>query len=350
MKELNAAGVIGHFAFGKDLLNGQTIKTKIIAKGLEDAYGTERVKKADTSGGATALMKLPFMLTGLLKSCSDIVILPAHRGIRIIVPLLVFLNTFFGRRLHYVVIGGWLPTFLSKRKSLAKKLKKFDSILVETEKMKNDLCAIGFENVLIMPNCKDIPIIPIERLSTVAEKPYKLCTFSRVMKEKGIEDAINAVSAVNGRAGKNIFSLDIYGQVDSEQIEWFEELKNNFPPFVKYVGEIPFDKSTDVLKDYFALLFPTHFYTEGVPGTVIDAYASGLPVIAARWESFSDVITDGVTGIGYDFGSDELEGILNSIASNPSLITDKRLACVKEAEKYRVENAIEILTSRMNNS
>ena len=170
------------------------------------------------------------------------------------------------------------------------------------------------------------------------------------MKEKGIEDAINAVSAVNGRAGKNIFSLDIYGQVDSEQIEWFEELKNNFPPFVKYGGEIPFDKSTDVLKDYFALLFPTHFYTEGVPGTVIDAYASGLPVIAARWESFSDVITDGVTGIGYDFGSDELEGILNSIASNPSLITDKRLACVKEAEKYRVENAIEILTSRMKNS
>ena len=65
MKELNAAGVIGHFAFGKDLLNGQTIKTKIIAKGLEDAYGTERVKKADTSGGATALMKLPFMLTVL---------------------------------------------------------------------------------------------------------------------------------------------------------------------------------------------------------------------------------------------------------------------------------------------
>jgi hypothetical protein len=59
-----------------------------------------------------------------------------------------------------------------------------------------------------------------------------------------------------------------------------------------------------VLKDYFALLFPTHFYTEGIPGTVIDAYAAGIPVISAKWESYSDVIDEGVTGIGYKDGAE----------------------------------------------
>ena len=55
------------------------------------------------------------------------------------------------------------------------------------------------------------------------------------------------------------------------------------------------------MKYYFALLFPTRFYTEGIPGTILDAYAAGIPVICSRWESCADVVDDGVTGITYPF-------------------------------------------------
>ena len=37
------------------------------------------------------------------------------------------------------------------------------------------------------------------------------------MKEKGIEDAFNAVMAVNESLGYQAFSLDIYGQIDPTQ-------------------------------------------------------------------------------------------------------------------------------------
>lgn len=46
------------------------------------------------------------------------------------------------------------------------------------------------------------------------------------MKEKGIEDAIDAVKTVNSRLGRTVYTLDIFGQVDKDYEERFSELKN----------------------------------------------------------------------------------------------------------------------------
>ncbi len=48
------------------------------------------------------------------------------------------------------------------------------------------------------------------------------------------------------------------------------------------------------------MLFPTKFKTEGIPGTIIDAYASGLTVVSSIWDNYNEIIDDGITGIGYE--------------------------------------------------
>src|SRR5699024_10336083 len=103
-------------------------------------------------------------------------------------------NFFKNRRIHYVVIGGWLPEFLKKRKNLMRILKSFDGIYVETNTMRKELEEQGFTNVHVMPNCKNLNILEKSQLIYHHSEPYKLCTFSRVMKEKGIEDAVEAVN------------------------------------------------------------------------------------------------------------------------------------------------------------
>ena len=40
--------------------------------------------------------------------------------------------------------------------------------------------------------------------------------------------------------GRIVYELDIYGQVDSEQIEWFESLERTFPEYIRYKGLVPF--------------------------------------------------------------------------------------------------------------
>lgn len=341
--------VYGHFAFGQEKLNGQTVKTKILADTLQEVFGSYEVMTADTHGGIKMLLKIPVQCWNMLRSCYNIVILPAQNGLRVIAPILVIMNLLFRRKLHYVVIGGWLPAFLKKRWFLARILRFFDSIYIETSVMQTALKEQGFCNLYVMPNCKNLnPLLETE-LIHVSREPYRLCTFSRVMEEKGIGDAVAAVKSVNERFGRTVYTLDIYGQVDNRQEEWFDCLQNTFAPGISYKGSVPYSQSTQVLKEYFALLFPTHFYTEGVPGTLIDAYSAGVPVICSRWESFADVVDDGVTGVGIPFGRPEALAIrLTEIAQNPGQLLDMRVACLKKAATFLPEYALEVLIKNIN--
>ena len=347
-KKIKSVCVCGHFGLDENLSNGQTIKTKIITDGLKRKIGDEEVNIIDTHGGAKKLLLLPFCVLKMLRKSYNMIMLPAHNGLKIITPVLFFENLIFRRKLHYIVIGGWLPEFIKNKKILSYMLKKFDGIYVKTKKMKNSLEDFGFKNVFLMPNCKDLEIVPLSELKTEFREPFNLCTFSRVMKEKGIEDAIFAVESINKKYGKTVFTLDIYGQVDEGQKQWFEYLKKSFPEYVKYKGTVSFDKSVDVLKNYFALLFPTRFFTEGIPGTIIDAYASGVPVISSKWENFDDIIEEGITGLGYEFSNVEaLKTVLERIAENPEIVMTMKKECALKAETLKTENIIKILIENL---
>lgn len=340
--------VLGHFGEGENLLNGQTVKTKIVTEELQNQFGQDQVLKIDTHGGAKTLLKAPFQVLRALKKSENVLIFPAHNGLRVYAPLLFFFNRFFRRKLHYVVIGGWLPEFLKGRKHLTKCLKRFDGIYVETNTMKKALEIRDFRNVFVMPNCKKLTVLSEDELVYPEGIPYRLCTFSRVMKEKGIETAIDAIKRVNDRLGYIVYSLDIYGQIDSAQTKWFEDLKEKFPDYVHYCGCADADNSVEVLRNYFALLFPTHFYTEGIPGTIIDAYAAGIPVISAKWESFSNIVEDGKTGIGYGFDDEkQLEGILINVAESPQSFLDMKKACLDKSKEYTPESVIRILEDKI---
>lgn len=339
--------VIGHFAFGKEFLDGQTVKTKILTKELIRRFGEQEVSMLDTHGGARKLPKLLMQTVRMLKQHENLVILPAHNGLRVIVPWLSFWNLFLKRKVHYAVIGGWLASVIKNKGILKACLKRLAGIYVETGAMKQALEKMGFTNAVIMPNCKDLQILQPEQFPEMTE-PYKLCTFSRVMKEKGIEDAVTAVKAVNEKCGRNVYTLDIYGQVDPAQVQWFDALQQTFPECIRYGGLVPFDKSVEVLKDYFALLFPTRFYTEGIPGTVIDAYAAGVPVISAQWESFSDVIEEGKTGYGYEFGNtNALTQLLERVIASPEMFIKQKQECLRKAREYMPTSALEVLCERL---
>lgn len=340
--------VIGHFGFGENLLNGQTIKTKIVTKELDKQFGADQVVKIDTHGGAKSLPSVVFQMVKEFKECDNIIIFPAHNGIKIFVPLCNFINLFFHRRLHYVVIGGWLPSFLKDKSNLKKGLTKFNEIYVETATMKKSLYDIGLNNVIILRNFKDINPIKKEDLQMNVVKPLSVCTFSRVMKEKGIEDIINAVIEVNEHYRKTAYTLDIYGPVDEHQVDWFNELQKSFPTYVKYKGMVQFDKSVEVLRNYFLLAFPTCFYTEGIPGTILDAYAAGIPVLASKWESFDDIVNDGITGMGYEFADyKNLKQKLEYIYENPEEIIAMKKKCLKKAEEYLPQAAIKVLINEL---
>ena len=338
---MKRVGIVGHFGKGLDLLNGQTIKTKIVATELQRVFGKENVLEIDTHGGLKTLLILPFVLFFTLARCKNVVVLPAQNGLRVIVPLLYILNVCFRRKLHYVVIGGWMPNLISKKPYLTRCLRHLDQLYVETSVVKKTLEERNFTNVSVMRNCKQLEILPESDLEKQHDNIFRLCIFSRIMKQKGVEHAVAAIARMNEKFGQESCCLDIYGQVEEPEKEWFKTLQESFPSNVAYKGVVPFNESVKVLKNYSALLFPTLFFTEGVPGTIIDAYAAGLPVISSRWASFSDVVEEGKTGFGYEFSSFEnLCGLLEKLIAAPEKVYELKMNCTEKALQFLPENAM----------
>lgn len=332
--------VIGHFGFGKNLLNGQTIKTKVFTEALKEYVGQENITCVDTHGGLKTLIKIVAKINSVFKKNDDIIMLPAHNGVLVFTPLLSFFNCFLKRKLHYVVIGGWLPEYLDKHKITGKLLKKkFAGIYVETSVMKNDLNNRNFSNVHILPNYKNIDPVRETELLMVDAYPIKACTFSRVMPQKGIIDAVRAVTEINKEANKTIITLDVYGAVDDQFRNEFETILENAPDYVCYKGMVDCDKTVLTLKEYDLQLFPTKFKTEGIPGSVVESFFAGVPVVSAKWNSFEDVFTDEKTGIGFEIGNyDDFKKKLKELISNYNLLNDMKKNCLVKANSYKNES------------
>lgn len=113
------------------------------------------------------------------------------------------------------------------------------------------------------------------------------------------------------------------------------------PSAIKYKGIVSSSDSVETLKDYDALLFLAKYKNEGLPGTIIDAYAAGIPVISAKWESFSDIVKEGLTGIGYMQNDlDGLEKTIRWATSNKQQLFKMKYNCTIKAKEFHRETVI----------
>lgn len=341
---MSTVGVLGHFGVGHNLANGQTVKTKNVYRALCNVYGAENISMYDTHGGIAFFARMPFVLLRAFITCKAIVVMPAHKGICIMTPLFLLLNLVFHRSIHYVVIGGWLPEMLSAKRWLLQLLKHYTYIYVETETMNVSIQSLGLRNTVVMPNFKYIEIN--KEIKDYNEIPLRICTFSRITKNKGIAEAVKAVSRVNERLGKKAFTLDIYGQIEDRV--WFDEILPVESDCVKYMGCVSQEKIIPVLKGYFALLFPTYYEGECFAGTIIDAYSAGLPVFASDWHENPNLVEDMKTGLIFKAKSiDAIEATLIFAFNNYEQVNKMRANCIEKAMKFQPDKVIKVLTSRI---
>ncbi|ALS76416.1 hypothetical protein AUC31_14945 [Planococcus rifietoensis] len=332
-------GICGNFALGKEAKGGQTIKTRIIKKKLEEIYGANEIAIIDTEGWKANPFKLLLMCFKLVKNCENIIIIPAHNGVRAFVPLFVILCGLFNRKLHYIVVGAWLVNLLEGKKILLNFIKKIDIIYVQTQTFQKKLNEISVNNVEIMENFKMIPPIDLQKVAPLNHRIKKLCIFSRINEKKGIGEAIEVVRRINEI--DPAVTLDIYGPIDPIYKKELEKLIISNKNFVQYKGTVEYNDIIPILSQYYLLLFPTKFYTEGFPGTILDAYLSGLPVVASKWESWEDIITMGSTGYVYEFNvREDFYNKLLYLVKNIRVVEEMKINCIEEGKKYHADLVI----------
>ena len=332
--------IIGHFGGNKNFLDGQTVKTKTLYDTLLE-NSNFKIKKVDTYNRHKNPIKLFVQIIFSLMTTKDVIILVSDNGVRVLFPILYFFAKCFKTRIYHDAIGSKLATCVKEHQQFKKYINSFKVNWVETKNLKNELDLVGINNAEVLPNFKKIEIIKKEELKEDFLYPFEFCTFSRVMKEKGIEDAVKAIEAINKRENKIVCKLDIYGPIDEKQKDWFDALEKSFPEYIKYKGSIHYDRSTEVIKNYYMLLFPTCWRGEGFAGTVIDAFSAGLPVIATDWNCNAEIIDRDINGIIYPSEKiSSLEQAIDWALNNISEVKKMKENCIYKAETYKAEKMI----------
>lgn len=331
--------LIGAFSFDKLDVGGQPVKSRELYYALKEKYGPSSLKCIETIGWKKRRIRIFFSIVLHFFKSDIVIMLPAQNGLSKFAKLLSFLKRMHRRtRIFYDVIGGWLPSALIENCSVQKHLASFNGIWVETESMRQSLQSLGLTRIEVIPNFRN-EVVYFESLKFSDQIPHKLCIFSRVIREKGIGIAIDAVNIANKNGA--FFCLDIYGPIDSSyEHEFYEEI-SKANGLVRYCGIKKPNDSQKTLSQYLALLFPTFYPGEGMAGTLVDALFAGCPIIASDWKYNKEIVNAKVGYIFKPISSDVLGRLLLDIHHDSRKILKMRQACLEEAQKYTRETNIE---------
>jgi glycosyltransferase involved in cell wall biosynthesis len=113
----------------------------------------------------------------------------------------------------------------------------------------------------------------------------------RLTREKGVQTLLHAWAQLEGRVPLKIVGTGPLGALAEPQrhgIEW--------------LGAQPHEQVLELMKHASFLVFPSEWY-EGFPMTLVEAFATGLPVIAAARGSAAELIDDEETGYLFEPGN-----------------------------------------------
>jgi glycosyltransferase involved in cell wall biosynthesis len=325
--------VIGVYGSGEDFTTGQAVKCHTVIDWFIQKYGVDQIEIVNTYQWKKKPLKLLSALFAAFRSCSNIILMPAQNGIKVFAPLCYILNRIYKRKIHYIVIGGWLAEMLSQHHILKEIIAAFSGVYVEAVSMEEKLEKLGLNNIHYMPNSRDYTAR--EKKENIGGIPLSVCTYSRVVKQKGIADAVEICRRANEKCGTNIFHLDIYGKIAEEFKQELDILLKKNVDIVDYVGCKDADETINVLDNYFALLFPTYYAGEGFAGTILDAFAAEIPVIANDWKYNAEIIKNGINGMIYPYRDLEVASDkLVELYKNPELYKKIQNECKKSALQY----------------
>jgi glycosyltransferase involved in cell wall biosynthesis len=134
--------------------------------------------------------------------------------------------------------------------------------------------------------------------------------------------------------------IDFYGPIDHNDKEYFLENVKIYPN-TRYMGVVEQQEVHHVLAEYDIMVLPTKYYTEGFPGSILDAYISGIPVIVTKWKHADEFVDDGKTGfiVPFQYGDVEFIESVLKLYNNYSLLSEMKKLAYEKSKEYGYESA-----------
>lgn len=331
--------VLGRLELGTERLDGQIVKTRsiydlLVGQGLDVSY-------FDTLDFNTSKMSFFRMLRSISKA--DVVLyVPAQSNLKWIFPIIFLFAKLKRTEILYFVVGGWLVEFLQNKPLHRTLLKRIKCIFPETQKMCDGLIrTYEINNVQTFPNFRNTNYIPVVKES-VAEDTLKLVFMARVNKFKGYDVIF---SFVDYALSVDLdVQVDFYGPIAFDDADDFNSKVQRYSN-VSYKGALQPEEISETLSCYDILLLPTRYFTEGFPGSIMDAYIAGLPVIVTDWMHSHEFIVDGETGyiVPFDDPQSAFNEKIHLLYNDRVLLNNLKAKSIDFSKRFTAPSALDII-------
>lgn len=275
----------------------------------------------------------------------------AHKGSFVKHGVMVVIAKIFGRKVilaPHCSVFALLPDHSPK---IWKRWVKFitnqcDYLLVLSKEWFKFPSQLPLNNLIYLPNAiNTLEYLSIDREFSEKSKSTNILFLGHISVEKGLLDLVDAISILTQDNILN-FSVDLIGE-SINHLE-FEEIMQQIDvkKLANYINarEPEFgQKKIERLKSADIFVLPSH--QEGMPMTILEAMASGLPVVATSVGGIPDLIINGKNGyLVPPNDPTKLSDALKEMIQNPSLRfqigKDNR---EKAKQSYDIEKYVEKL-------
>lgn len=244
-----------------------------------------------------SMIKEQFKFKKLISEDSSLVFLNPSLGFNSFIRDGLFAKQLISKNIPFVVFfHGWNLNFEQK---VTKKYHNFflnsfaraKIIFVLSKDFKIKLQEWGYKGEIIIEttnvDCTLIENFCFEKkLEDINNtKTLKILFLARMIREKGIFETIEAFTTL-----VNKYDIELFIAGDGEDLEEVKNISNNHPK-IKILGRVEGDDKINLFTKCHIYAFPT-FYGEGLPTSILEAMAFGMPVITTNMGGLKEFFKD----------------------------------------------------------
>jgi glycosyltransferase involved in cell wall biosynthesis len=321
---------IGSFGKGTKYLNGESVKTRDVLCCLKTAYRVQSFNISEHKIWRT----LSFLFSVFFWKPDIVFVCKAPTGVKKILSMLRKARFPSDRIVVYMYGLGLTGIYQSLVKP--KDISYLHTLIVETPFVADELKMQMHANIVCFPCVKKVYDIP-DLHEKKEKKTLSLLFFSRVIPEKGVFDICQSVIRLNSSGVK--FSLDIAGKPldgDDATVASLQEMGKKYG-FIHYLGTsftITGPESYVRFNLYDLHVFPSKFFHECAPGSLVDSFIASVPTMSTTFKSYEAMLNSEFSYLIPQNDAAAMDAMLLSIYSHQDLLLSKRPICHAQSHKY----------------
>jgi len=269
-----------------------------------DRRPLSNIGKIDITNVYLALKHYCVLLHKVLFSKVDLVYIPISQtavGFLRDIPFIV-LSKLFKKKVILHLRGGYFREFYNSsgrvmKYIIEKTLLKIDRMIVLGECLKALFDGlIPEEKLSVVPNGADLSF-DVGGHNTPRKEYITILFLSNLIESKGFKDVLYSVRNVIHKHDNVRYKFAGDWRRNEDKLECEDYIKReNIHDYVEFVGTVTGIQKVQLFHDTDIFVFPTYYPMEGHPWVIVEALASGLPIITTNQGCIRESVIHGENG------------------------------------------------------